>query len=266
MSKPTIPYETFLSKAIIAHGNKFTYPKDGYKSLHQKVAIICPIHGLFHQIGYDHIKGRGCYPCHHISQKTWTLDEDSFMIENYASIGAKRCAEILSKTESAVYSRATTLKIQKQLQLAQYKEVPRRIIAQIEKHANDKNRICSITEKDIYDKWIKQNKKCALSGLSIQFHNEPSLCTASVDRINCAIGYIPENIQILHKDINLSKRIYSDEYYVYLCKLVANNHKNRKYNTEIEWFDDMWNDTEYPEQVIVHNENLSYIEDNINET
>lgn len=260
MGKPKIPYTTFLAKAVDKHGNKFTYPEDGYKSLYQKVAIICPIHGLFHQIGYDHIKGRGCYPCYHISQKTWTSDEDSFMIENYSSIGAKKCAEILSKTESAVYSRATTLKIQKQLQLAQYVEVPRRIIAQIETHAAAKNRIFSITEKDIYDTWIKQNKKCALSGMYIHFHNEPSLCTASVDRIDCAIGYIPENIQILHKDINLSKRIYSDEYYVYLCKLVANNHRNRKYNTHIEWFDDIWNDTEYPRQVVVHKQSLSYAE------
>ena len=145
MGKPKIPYNVFLSKAIEAHGNKFTYSEEGYKSMHQKVAIICPIHGLFHQIGFDHIKGRGCYPCHHLSQKTWTLDEDSFMIENYASIGAKKCAEILSKTESAVYSRATTLKIQKLCKLAQYIEVPRRIIAQIETHADSKNRICSIT-------------------------------------------------------------------------------------------------------------------------
>ena len=45
--------------------------------------------------------------------------------------------------------------------------------------------------------------------------------TMSLDRIDNNKGYIEENVQWVHKDINMMKRIYSQDYFIYMCKLVA---------------------------------------------
>jgi len=67
--------------------------------------------------------------------------------------------------------------------------------------------------------FIKQNKLCSLSGLLLEstYNN----MTMSLDRIDNNKGYIEENVQWVHKDINMMKRIYSQDYFIYMCKLVA---------------------------------------------
>jgi len=67
-----------------------------------------------------------------------------------------------------------------------------------------------------------QEGKCNLSGLSISVYDK----TASLDRIDSSKGYVKENIQWLHKDINMMKRHYSEDYFKQLCTLV--HHKTLK--------------------------------------
>jgi hypothetical protein len=93
----------------------------------------------------------------------------------------------------------------------------------------------NITIEDIYDLWVKQNKKCALSRLDIDFINlnpgNPDrrsskydlICTASLDRIDSNKGYTLNNIQLVHKDINIMKNEYDQDYFIYLCQLVTKN-------------------------------------------
>lgn len=180
----------------------------------------------------------------------WSKEDDLFLKESYNIIGAKECALKLERSLSSIYSRATTLKIQQKIQFTKCADIPKRIINQIRVHAKSKGRKCLIDEKDIYEIWIIQNKKCALSGMNIQFHNNIKLSTASVDRIDSSGDYTRDNIQIVHKDINLSKRIYSDDYYIHLCKHVAYNNQHKKFHQKIEWVDDLWNDTIIPIKVI----------------
>ena len=68
---------------------------------------------------------------------------------------------------------------------------------------------------DILDN--KQKGKCALTGLSISVKDR----TASLDRIDSSKGYEEENLQWLHKDVNMMKRHYSQDYFVYLCSLIS---------------------------------------------
>lgn len=63
-----------------------------------------------------------------------------------------------------------------------------------------------------------QKNKCALSGLPIEVRRGG---TASVDRIDSSKGYIEGNVQWLHKDVNMMKRHYTQEYFTHLCKLIA---------------------------------------------
>ena len=53
----------FIEIAAKVHGDTYDYSLVEYKDSQTKVKIICNIHGIFHQIPYDHIKNHGCYEC-----------------------------------------------------------------------------------------------------------------------------------------------------------------------------------------------------------
>lgn len=75
--------------------------------------------------------------------------------------------------------------------------------------------------------FIEQNKKCGLTGIVLTFperHKDKSW-TASLDRIDSSKGYIEGNVQWVHKDVNMMKRTYNNEYFIEICKLIANNHQ-----------------------------------------
>ena len=55
--------EQFIEQAIKVHGDKYDYSKIDYKNTHEKICIICPIHGEFWQIPKDHLRGCGCNKC-----------------------------------------------------------------------------------------------------------------------------------------------------------------------------------------------------------
>lgn len=84
----------------------------------------------------------------------------------------------------------------------------------------------------------KQNHKCALTGLPItltkgknvpmqtnQRNLDYSGWTASLDRIDSNKGYIKENVQWVHRNINIMKNSYTEEYFLELCKNVVNHNK-----------------------------------------
>lgn len=55
---------SFIDKARTMHGDKYDYSLVDYKTVDDKVDIICPTHGLFHQTPYKHINSKyGCALC-----------------------------------------------------------------------------------------------------------------------------------------------------------------------------------------------------------
>ncbi len=55
--------EEFIIDAIAIHGDKYNYSLVNYINSHIKVKIICPQHGEFEQVPYDHITNHGCVNC-----------------------------------------------------------------------------------------------------------------------------------------------------------------------------------------------------------
>lgn len=53
----------FFKKCAEVHNNKYDYSKAIYKNAHQKICIICKIHGEFFQLANDHKNGSGCKKC-----------------------------------------------------------------------------------------------------------------------------------------------------------------------------------------------------------
>jgi len=57
---------------------------------------------------------------------------------------------------------------------------------------------------------------CNLSELPISIYDK----TASLDRIDSSKGYVEGNLQWLHKDVNMMKRHYSEDYFINLCSRI----------------------------------------------
>lgn len=58
-----IPFATFVKRADEVHDVQFSYVEEGYEGVNKKITIICPTHGEFRQIGYNHLRGSGCPRC-----------------------------------------------------------------------------------------------------------------------------------------------------------------------------------------------------------
>lgn len=119
--------------------------------------------------------------------------------------------------------------------------------------AKRRNIIFDIKIEDVWNLYIKQDKKCKLSNLDIHFnafgHGTSSNKTVSLDRIDSSKNYTLDNIQLLHKDINEIKWNFDQQYFISLCKLISNpiycTEKYQKLNTNMTSYEDIsmifWN-------------------------
>lgn len=62
MSRRLTPSE-FIAKAREIHGDKYEYSEIVYVYATDKVTIVCPKHGRFHQTPAKHLSGQGCRKC-----------------------------------------------------------------------------------------------------------------------------------------------------------------------------------------------------------
>lgn len=76
----------------------------------------------------------------------------------------------------------------------------------------------SISIRYAWNLFLKQNRICSLSGVSLSFRPER---TASLDRIDSKKGYVRGNVQWIHKDLNIMKQSFSQDHFVLWCKKVA---------------------------------------------
>ncbi|MFZ4795987.1 MAG: hypothetical protein ACOYMA_00740 [Bacteroidia bacterium] len=73
--------DSFVKKAINIHGDSFDYSKVEYKSAREKVCIICPQHGEFHQTPDKHINFKQkCPKCDKTCKKNSQMFFDSTVL------------------------------------------------------------------------------------------------------------------------------------------------------------------------------------------
>jgi hypothetical protein len=90
--------------------------------------------------------------------------------------------------------------------------------------ALQRNKEWGITAEDASAVFDSQNGRCALTGIPIDAG--ASGCplteiTASLDRIDNSVGYVVDNIQWVHKDVNMMRGSLSINRFVELCHLVG---------------------------------------------
>jgi hypothetical protein len=69
----------------------------------------------------------------------------------------------------------------------------------------------------------EQDGQCAYSGLPIAWSDVGWDHTASIDRIDNDKGYTEDNVQLVHKDVNMMRGSLDDEKFKQLCIQIANN-------------------------------------------
>jgi hypothetical protein len=55
--------DEFIKESKKVHGNKYDYSKAQYEGGRKKLCIICPEHGEFWKLPYEHLNGKGCPKC-----------------------------------------------------------------------------------------------------------------------------------------------------------------------------------------------------------
>ena len=109
-----------------------------------------------------------------------------------------------------------------------YEEISGQYWSSIQINAKRRKIEFSISIDDVWKIFLEQGRKCALSGVSLNFsenRKEKSKATASLDRIDSTKGYIPGNVQWVHKDVNSMKMNFPESYFLELCGRIINHSK-----------------------------------------
>lgn len=82
-----------------------------------------------------------------------------------------------------------------------------------------------ITMQHVWDLYITQKKKCALTGADLTLNKRwasvNNTQSASLDRIDSNVGYVEGNVQWVDKDVNMLKRGVDQDRFIELCLSVA---------------------------------------------
>lgn len=102
-------------------------------------------------------------------------------------------------------------------QMNQRRRNPLRFIYRdAKKHAEKNNRDFNIMLEDLINLNETQENKCALTGISFNNDNPPSL-----DRIDSSIGYILGNIQLILIKVNRMKSDFTQKEFIEMCYKIA---------------------------------------------
>ncbi len=90
--------------------------------------------------------------------------------------------------------------------------------------ARNRTKEFNLTDQDLFDLWENQNGQCAYTKLPLlaaanQFN------TVSLDRVDSSKGYVVGNIQLVCAAINVMKMAATEDQFIHLCSLVAQNSK-----------------------------------------
>lgn len=100
-------------------------------------------------------------------------------------------------------------------------------LKKIRRQAKERNLPFDLTKEYLWDLFLKQERKCALSGIELHFASDScfSDTTASLDRIDNSLGYVEGNVQWVHKSVNYMRGQMDIESFVRACRMVSEYYK-----------------------------------------
>jgi hypothetical protein len=172
-------------KKIEANGFKVV---GEYKGCHHNIDVICPhcdkqFSGYANHLVYGRTKSCGCQS--EQGKSSWT---------GYKSISGKQFWTIEANAKKCGYGNKDKIRCEFFLSI-----------------------------EDIWNQYIKQDRKCIYTKLPLFWDCSNIRGNASVDRINSDKDYTIDNIQIIHKYVNIMKQAFSHDFFIYISSLVGNN-------------------------------------------
>lgn len=148
-------------------------------------------------------------PCSLCSKELTYKTKDSF---NRAEVNGSMCPSCRTSLNN---KSRESLKKENNPAWTGYRDVPGKVFSRLKRGAEKRGIDFKITIEDIYSQYIKQNKRCAFTGVPLEFGLD-----ASVDRIDSSSGYTFYNIQIVHKTLNMMKKDLPNDIFIAWCKMV----------------------------------------------
>lgn len=104
-----------------------------------------------------------------------------------------------------------------------YKDLPNKYWYRIQAGAKFRGIPFRLTRKQIWDLFVRQDRKCIFSGEPLRFLNTKGEVdiTASLDRIDSNKGYTIDNVQWVHKEVQFMKQALADDRFINWCCLIA---------------------------------------------
>ncbi len=106
--------------------------------------------------------------------------------------------------------------------------IPGQFWAHLRYQAKHRGFVFEITKDYAHSVWLAQEGKCALTGWDISLpdgHKDwkyyKEKWTASMDRINCGVGYVANNIQWVHKIVNMVRSNLPVPEFIEWCDRIA---------------------------------------------
>ena len=112
-----------------------------------------------------------------------------------------------------------------------YEEIRAEYWSRVLRGARDRGIEVKITIEDAWNIFIKQDRRCALTGEILHFPNTRKTrkySTASLDRIDSKFGYTKNNTQWIHKKLQPMKMNMQEQEFVDVCKQVYLYKKDKK--------------------------------------
>lgn len=108
-------------------------------------------------------------------------------------------------------------------------EIPLDFFTTLKRNAQLRKIEFNITIDYLWELFLKQDRKCALSGRELNFGRvtkDKKTKTVSVDRIDSDRGYVFGNVQWIDKQINIMKNKMNEKYFISLCEEIVKYKKN----------------------------------------
>lgn len=105
--------------------------------------------------------------------------------------------------------------------------------SRIVRRAKQRGWLLPLSIQEAWEIYLNQGGCCALSGVPIDFGpcTKRALTTASLDRIDSTRGYERDNVQWVHKTVNLMKNAMPDAEFVQWCRRVSSHQGTDAYTT-----------------------------------
>jgi len=169
--------------------------------------------------------------------KGWTDLEEQILLSDYFAFGAEGLMKKLNKSRYSIASKASRMGLKteknpvsrntgsKHFAFCGCEGISGTYMYSIKENAKIRNLEFSVTLKYLWEVYLRQSKKCALTGLPIQFSSKSNSFdgTASLDRIDSSRGYVQDNVQWIHKDVNQMKWNFDQCNFIHYCRLIVKN-------------------------------------------